>query len=375
MNVLRHSTRMQAGFSLIELAGALLILATLGGLLWFLLPRLQRIATPEALPITELREAEQAVLGFAIAHSRLPCPDVDDDGLEDCGSTATSGQLPQRTIGQILSDPLRYAVSRGALNDLTQLTDRYVPPIPPAPTSPQPVPARLNGFDLCVRLRDAQATGVGNVTLSGGVQVAFALAHPGRLDQDGDGSPFDGPNLTSSFAMPGTEISHGYDDQTRAVGIGQLAARLGCMKLLSLANGAARSAGAARDLYDFVALYRDFRVFNLDQASSALDQATFEVAMAASSLALAVASEALSIAGSLESAGAAAFAIAIAAANIGVATAQTVLAAQALQDAQQGLITAQNQLDAANLSLAAQLAQFNAADARARAIDAGGLVQ
>lgn len=381
MRALLARSRRQSGFSLIELAAVMVILAAVGGLLWFLLPRLTQVASPEARPVSELREAEQAIIGFAIARSRLPCPDTDNDGVEDCAASANAGLLPQRTLGQVFPAPIRYAVTRGALNDLTALSNRYVPPIPLGPTLPAPappptaVPVQLNGLDLCVRLRDAQGAALGNLSLAGGIPAAFALAHPGALDMDGDGSPFDGASLTQSFALPGTAPSNSYDDYSRAVGIGQLASRLGCLKLLSLANGAARSAGAARDLYDYVVLYRDFRIFNRDQAESALDQAEFEVAMAAAGLALAIASEAISIAGAAESLGAAAFAIAIAAANIGVATAQVVIAAQSLSDAQDGIVTAQAQLDAANLSVTAYLNQFNAADARARAIDARGLVQ
>ncbi len=364
----------QRGFSLIELAMVMVILAAVGALLWSLLPRLSQIATPELREVSELREAERAVMGFAIARSRLPCPDQDNDGLEDCGTAGAAGLLPQRTLGQVFPAPIRYAVGRGVLNDLTTLTDRYIPPIPPGPV-PVAVPVQLNGFDLCIRLRDAQASSAGNALVAGGIPVAFALAHPGRLDQDGDGSPFDGASLTQTFGLPGTAPGIGYDDRSRALGLGQMASRLGCLKLLSLMNGAARSAGAARDLYDFVSLYRDFREFNRDQAESALDAAEFEVAMAAAGLALAIASEAVSIAGSAESLGAAAFAIVIAAANIGVATAQVVLAAQALVDAQAGIVTAQAQLVAADVSLATYLNYFNAADARARAIDARGLVQ
>lgn len=99
----------QRGFSLIELAIALLILSLLlGGLL-----------NPFAIQMTSrnqkdtdvlLREIQDSLIGFAITHNaRFPCAsDVIDStqasyGLEDC-THLTEGYLPWREIG--LNNPL-----------------------------------------------------------------------------------------------------------------------------------------------------------------------------------------------------------------------------------------------------------------------------
>lgn len=44
---------------------------------------------------------EQAIQGFVLANSRLPCPDTSSvpDGVEDCGLTQTMGAVPYRTLG------------------------------------------------------------------------------------------------------------------------------------------------------------------------------------------------------------------------------------------------------------------------------------
>ncbi len=97
----------QYGFTLIEIAFVLLIVALLLG----------AILTPLATQyrIRETREAQQqievvrqALYGFAQTQGRLPCPDTDRDGLENgtgpgCGNT--NGFLPYATIGLPATDP------------------------------------------------------------------------------------------------------------------------------------------------------------------------------------------------------------------------------------------------------------------------------
>jgi hypothetical protein len=46
----------------------------------------------------------ESLFGFLLAHNRLPCPDVTNDGNEDCA--AVSGALPQ--IGRLPFVTLRY---------------------------------------------------------------------------------------------------------------------------------------------------------------------------------------------------------------------------------------------------------------------------
>ncbi|WP_025770531.1 type II secretion system protein [Thioalkalivibrio sp. HK1] len=72
----------QRGFSLIELAIVIAAMALMvGGLMVPLSAQLERYRMRE----TEmaLAQAMEALLGHAAIHRRLPCPDIDDDGLED----------------------------------------------------------------------------------------------------------------------------------------------------------------------------------------------------------------------------------------------------------------------------------------------------
>lgn len=108
----------QTGFSFIELAVALFIMTMLlGSILVPLATQVEQRQNAETLRILE--EARDALLGHAIANSRLPCPDTDGDGLENTGGTCTGGSiahgvLPWQTLGLAASDAwgnrIRYAV-------------------------------------------------------------------------------------------------------------------------------------------------------------------------------------------------------------------------------------------------------------------------
>jgi prepilin-type N-terminal cleavage/methylation domain-containing protein len=91
-----------AGFTLIEIALALFIIALLAGSLF--VPLNARV---EARQIAEvemmLAEAKEELLGYAAARGYLPCPDITNDGEEDvaAGGTclASSGNFPATTLG------------------------------------------------------------------------------------------------------------------------------------------------------------------------------------------------------------------------------------------------------------------------------------
>lgn len=370
------------GFSLLEMAVVLVIVGLIGAMLWKILPRLQSASHPQPAAVLQLRTAEDALVGFALAHSRLPCPDVNGDGLEDCASTASVGQLPQRTLGQLLPYRLRYGVNRLATTDLTTLTDRYIPNIPGAAPAVEP----LNGLDLCIALRDAQKSSlVGLAVGTKGIKSAFALASSGAGDANGDGDLFDGLNTGVGFAAPNSPITAGYDDYTDAMGFGELAQRLGCLNRLAEVNGAARSAMAARDLDDMAEFYRDFRQFawngtrtiDVTMAILARDLAIADVALAAVGAALAAAGLAESIGAPDPASAIIAGAIGTGSAVVGVgdAAANLILAQQGVSDAQSALDTAHQQYDASVVTLAQYDAWAEAARVRARAEDALGLIR
>lgn len=108
-----HPSRTYAtGFTLVELAMVLVILALLGGSL--LVPLASRIeARDRQVALERLRDIEHALTGFAIIHGRLPCPSTETDpadpryGVEDtapCNFT-NEGRLPWRSLALPATDP------------------------------------------------------------------------------------------------------------------------------------------------------------------------------------------------------------------------------------------------------------------------------
>lgn len=110
----RHS---QSGFSLVELAIGLVIIATLLSTLLIPLARqIEQRRTSETQRL--LSEAREALLTFAAVNRRLPCPATDaSNGAEvfDAGGTAANGEcafeagfLPAATLGLSGLDPQGY---------------------------------------------------------------------------------------------------------------------------------------------------------------------------------------------------------------------------------------------------------------------------
>jgi prepilin-type N-terminal cleavage/methylation domain-containing protein len=101
-----------AGFTLVELAMVLVILALLGGSL--LVPLASRIeARDRQAALERLRDIQNALTGFAIIHGRLPCPSTATDpadpryGVEDAApcNFAAEGRLPWRSLALAATDP------------------------------------------------------------------------------------------------------------------------------------------------------------------------------------------------------------------------------------------------------------------------------
>jgi len=99
-----------AGFTLIEMAVALVVVALLlGSLLAPLSSQVEQRKISEAQKILE--QINDALMGFAMSQTpaRLPCPDTNGDGLEDaCPFTAgssTEGNVPWQTLAVPAADP------------------------------------------------------------------------------------------------------------------------------------------------------------------------------------------------------------------------------------------------------------------------------
>jgi len=96
----------QKGFSLIELAVVLVIIGTLiGSFIGTLGSRIDTTRRNETRD--QLEEIKIALYGFAMSqvNPRLPCPDTDNDGVENpvgggvCTAEMTRGGLPWQTLG------------------------------------------------------------------------------------------------------------------------------------------------------------------------------------------------------------------------------------------------------------------------------------
>ncbi|MDO9169824.1 MAG: prepilin-type N-terminal cleavage/methylation domain-containing protein [Methylobacter sp.] len=311
------------GFSLTELAVSLAVLGVLVFALPALIPQVRQMLSGQQSLSAE--DAGEALMGFVVAHNRLPCPDTDTgtgtgtDGQEDCGVSNDIGLLPWRTMG--LSAPLRnthgldfrygvYRNSHATLKldaDLAVVANRFEPYLPPRvndavvhspvkdavvhsppdppniylpisgtmpvlPTTPavlkgppnaEALAGHSNGLDFCHALRNATQSAAGLTKVNVGLNVAFVVADPGAADKNQDGNLFDGANFpfTQTFASPDIPLSDVYDDKVLAMGFAEAAGALGCPAAVANVNAAARDAWAAYDEYRAAVFYAYLRDF------------------------------------------------------------------------------------------------------------------
>lgn len=85
------------GFTLIEVAVVLIILGlVLGG---FLMPLGAQIENGKRSDTkNQLEQINEAILGFAMSNNRLPCPDTDNDGLENRQGSNNQCQANRGTV-------------------------------------------------------------------------------------------------------------------------------------------------------------------------------------------------------------------------------------------------------------------------------------
>lgn len=96
--IMRLNTHSQSGgFTLVEMAIVLAIVALLlGGLLPTISGQIEQQRRNETRKYMD--EARDALLGYAVANGRLPCPDSTSDGIEDIAAAVITDNVP--LIGQ-----------------------------------------------------------------------------------------------------------------------------------------------------------------------------------------------------------------------------------------------------------------------------------
>lgn len=360
------------GFSLIETAVALAILGVVAvaAMAYWRMSAQQRTQVGE---LDLLARADQALVGYANAMYRLPCPDTNGDGIEDCGSNVELGQLPWRTLG--LADNrarmIRYGVYRKADanawqdTELARSLDRFRPLLAQvscvsgssSPTSASQCTTgtntaglemalgNRNGLDFCYALDTAAAATADNAklhTLAGdgtARNVAYAIALPGLVDADGDGKLFDGNQASQTetnpvFDAPQLPATAGDDDRVLAEGFDALFNRLACGQALAAAGHTHFNAATAAALTEQGLIDYQVQLQLAEQmAGAAVASATAGQLSAAAGLANAVASSAIAIGEAIESYGALSGLIAAAVAAIATNTAATITATATLTSA------------------------------------------
>lgn len=378
------------GFSLVEIS---IVLVIIGILAFFSIKFISQIGS-QALNVkfkNDLERADHALTGFIFANNRLPCPDMDGDGDEDCAIGIKQGFLPIETLGIESSiqkkrgGSIRYAVYREANAslkddmDLASSKDRYEPLLPNSETS-----AQTNGLDFCLSLKsgslavsvfDASQVNIG----SNGINVAYAMADSGTINADNIGDMFDGTNGSGvRFEQPNKPHLNNYDDNVLAIGFNELSGRLNCPKVLAETNGEARASYAAYDMWLVATQYKLFRDFNVDYLRSMLQVAETSRDLAYAGVALALMSVAVGAADlALQPAATVAAAIGIALAAAATVDAAFALksALEAVVDANKAIVDAQLQQTQANASLNKALLFKNRKLTSVKALDERGLIR
>jgi len=211
------------GFTLVELAVVLLIVALLlGSILVPLSTQVdqRRISNAER----QLAQIQESLIGFAVAHGYIPCPDTDGDGIENVKTTLiigdctnSQGNLPWVTLGIGDSDPWggRYIYKVFPLF-------AYHPPAPPF--------SLLTTGNLIVCRTRTCSTGslltndAGAVVLSRGKNLGLCATASTCLDED-ENNDSDNTFVSREFSAPGSTIGE-FDDVVTWLPLGLLFSRM-----------------------------------------------------------------------------------------------------------------------------------------------------
>ncbi|MDH5821599.1 hypothetical protein QFW77_01140 [Luteimonas sp. RD2P54] len=231
------SPRRQRGAGLLQ---ALLVVLAIGAALaaaavLLHAPKPARQATTQE---QALAWADEAVMAFAAANARLPCPADEVHGAENCAAGNAKGWLPLRSLAGAAGNgrgigPMRYMAYRGggAAPDLAVAQNRYSPVDLAGDARDFDA---VNGLDFCRMLADAQGVGVdasaAHVLDRGGtpMNVAYGIAAAGP--DAGVAGRLDDRNASDSVVMeaPWRRGDADYDDRVRVRDLRELGHALGC---------------------------------------------------------------------------------------------------------------------------------------------------
>lgn len=208
------------GFTLVELAMVLVILALLGGSL--LVPVTSRLeARDRNATLERLRDIQHALTGFAIIHGRLPCPSTEPDpaspayGLEDgppC-NLAREGVLPWRSLAMPATDAWGRDRQSAADEWAGHWRYRVDPAFSVAPIGAATIPsARL-------QIRDHDGR---RITTTDSQAVAIVWSSGANLRADGDNTSHASATPSYQAGEPGAD----FDDLLAWIGRPLLIARL-----------------------------------------------------------------------------------------------------------------------------------------------------
>lgn len=244
--------RRMAGISLLE---TLLLLFVLGGALVAGSVLLQNRTSNQlaAQQSNALQQANAQLRGFAAAHYRLPCPAfADTDGVEDCSRTqnslpAAKGLLPWRTLSLEAAEArgnlarLGYLVYRSSSVDLASARNTFEPSDWNGNFRDY---QQISSQDFCQALTLAKtesASSSARIVAADDTSssIAYALAHAGTRDADGDGNPFDGRNANALPEMESPERNRqtsNYDDHVLTASFNDLSQIAACTHLIASLN-------------------------------------------------------------------------------------------------------------------------------------------
>lgn len=319
LGVSRRRWLRTAGISMVELAVVLGAGSLVSMLAWGLLAQQQSFdANAGGESVVSAETVHHAMLGFWSQRKRLPCPDTNGDGAEDCGAV-NAGALPWSSLGLARTHAgWSYRVD----SSLDVATARYNPMLPSAPPA-YDVPsgydaAVINELDACVRLEDAIRYPGAGAPVIAGARVAYVVTR---------------------------EVAGRVVERPRSAM--ELALSAGCPQRVAAARTAERAAHGNYDDDRVSALFLQYRDFAYQVRQTNLTFANVAVAIAAVDLANAVATGAGSIAVAVNSAGSAAgsiagavLAITFAGLSVGAAVYNQVTATEKRDIAQEQLVAA-----------------------------------